>query len=385
MIAPQPFYEDRGTPIVLRRVLHAISQCGHDIDLITFPAGSNVVIDRLRIFRVATFLPIRNIPIGFSIKKVILDVFLLPRIIRQMRRESYDCIHAVEEAAFVALIAARLYKIPLLYDMQSSLPEQLRTHRFFSFAPIYSVLLRLEKFLLREVDFVACSVGLKDYIETVTPGKPIREWNYPIADVDWDSISTDELELDLGISADSYVILYSGNFAPYQGVDQLVKAIPQVLEDIPNAIFVFVGARNNEALPGLDSCRMSEAAVRVVARQPQEQMTKFLRVADVVVSPRAPIENLPLKIIDYMASRKPIVATDSKSHRRVLGDDSALLVDHNPAAFAAAIVRLYNDPRLSEWLGKNAYRFALKKFGWTVFVEEIDNLYSDVRNTARTA
>lgn len=385
IIAPQPFYEDRGTPIVLRRVLQAISQCGHHVDLITFPPGSAVSIDRLRIFRVGTFLRIRNIPIGFSMKKVILDFFLLPRIIRQLRREHYDCIHAVEEAAFPALLAARLRNVPLLYDMQSSLPEQLRALWFFSLAPVYSILLRVEKYLVRRVDFVACSIGLKEHVKKIAPEMPVREWHYPTADTLLSPISTDELDINLGIPADSYVILYTGNFANYQGVDQLVKAIPRVLEEIPNAIFVFVGGKNGESLPGLDSCRSSEPAIRVVTRQPQEHMARFLRIANVVVSPRLPIGNLPLKVIDYMASGKPIVATDSKSHRSVLRDDSALLVDHKPAAFAAAIVRLYQDPALAERLAVNAHQFALKELGWDVFVEEIEKLYTDIRNMARTA
>jgi glycosyltransferase involved in cell wall biosynthesis len=385
MIAPQPFYEDRGTPIVLRRVLQASSQCGHQVDLITFPGGETVSIDGLRIFRVGTFLGIRNIPIGLSVKKLILDIFLLPAMIRMLRRQHYDCIHAVEEAAFPALISARLFKVPLLYDMQSCLPEQMRARRFFSLTPVYSILSQLERFLVRRVDFVACSVGLKEHINRIAPDKPVREWHFPTTDLDYSSSSTDQMEFNLDIPADSYVILYAGNFAPYQGVDQLVKAIPQVLEDIPNAVFVFVGAKGDESLPGLHSGHTPGSAVRVVSRQPQEHMARFLRVANVVVSPRVPIANLPLKVLDYMASRKPIVATDSKSHRKVLHDDSALLVDHNSVAFASAIVRLYKDPALAERLAVNAHQFALEELGWDVFVDEIEKIYSTVRNMARTA
>jgi len=385
MIAPQPFYEDRGTPIVLRRVLQASSQCGHQVDLITFPGGETVSIDGLRIFRVGTFLGIRNIPIGLSVKKLILDIFLLPAMIRMLRRQHYDCIHAVEEAAFPALISARLYKVPLLYDMQSCLPEQMRALGFFSLTPVYSILLRLEKLLVRRVDFVACSVGLKEHVKKIAPDKPVCEWHFPTIDLSFSSCSPDEMELNLEIPADSYVILYAGNFAPYQGIDKLVKAIPMVLEEIPNAVFVFIGARDGESLPGLESSHKFDSAIRVVARQPQEHVQKFLRLANVVISPRVPIANLPLKVLDYMASGKPIVATDSKSHRKVLHDDSALLVDHNSAAFASAIVRLYKHPALAERLAGNARQYALKELEWDVFVEEIEKIYAAVRNMGRTA
>ncbi len=385
MIAPQPFYEDRGTPIVVRRVLQAISKCGHQVDLITFPPGITVSIDGLRIYRVGAFLGIRNIPIGFSIKKLILDTFLLPAMIRQLRREHYDCIHAVEEAAFPALLAARLHKLPLLYDMQSSLPEQLKAHRFFSLAPVYSNLRRLEKFLLRRVDFVACSVGLKEHVQQNAPGTPVREWHYPTMDAALPVTTSEQPGLNLNIPWGSYVILYTGNFEAYQGVDLLVKAIPLVLAEIPTAVFLFVGSKDGESLPGLDGSRSSEPAVRVVPRQPQEQMASFLSMASVVVSPRLPIGNLPLKVFDYMASGKPIVATDSKAHRSILNDDSAVLVEHNPAAIAAGIVMLYKNPALAERLAETAHRFALKNLGWDAFISEIDKIYTELRQTASPA
>lgn len=383
MVAPQPFYEDRGTPIVVRRVLQAISLCGHRVDLITFPPGAAVSIDGLRIFRVGKFLRIKSIPIGFSVKKLILDIFLLPAIFRQLHCESYDCIHAVEEAAFPALLAARLHRIPLLYDMQSSLPEHMKDYGFFSIAPVQWILCRLEKFLIRRVDFVACSVGLHEHVQQIAPGKSVREWHYPSLDMAPPGNISDQFELSLNIPANSYVILYTGNFATYQGVERLVRAIPLVLSEIPNAIFVFVGAETSDSLPGLPAIGTSKSAVRVVPRRPQEQMAGFLALANVVVSPRLPIGNLPLKVFNYMASGKPIIATDSKAHRSVLHDDSAVLVEHEPEAFAAAVVKLYRNPALADRLAKKARRFALEELGWDAFIAQIEKLYTDIQNAAR--
>ena len=64
-------------------------------------------------------------PIGLSLRKVILDVPLIWAMRRIVDPARYSCIHAVEEAAFPAAVLARRHGIPLLYDMQSSLAEQL--------------------------------------------------------------------------------------------------------------------------------------------------------------------------------------------------------------------------------------------------------------------
>jgi glycosyltransferase involved in cell wall biosynthesis len=385
MIAPQPFYEDRGTPIVLRRLIQAITINGHQVDLITFPIGTSVPIEGLRIFRIGTFLKFRHIPIGFSIKKLILDAFLLPAMMHRLRRDRYDCLHAVEEAAFVGLLAARLHRLPILYDMQSSLPEQLESHKFLGLAMVQPVLRRLERLLLQRVDLVVCSVGLKGYVQRIASATPVREWQYPPVDAAPPVSTRENFSVDLDIPTDSFVVLYTGNFEAYQGVDRLVEAIPLIQQEIPKSVFVFVGATAGDSVPGLNTLSDVMAAVRVIPRQPQEHMATFFRAAHVVVSPRLAIGNLPLKVFDYMASGKPIVATDSPAHREVLDETSAVLVEHSPAAIAAGIVLLYKNPGLAERLADTAYRRALKERGWPVFVGDIAGLYSAMRNTTGPA
>lgn len=378
IVAPQPFYQNRGTPIVLRRVIYALIQCGHVVDMITFPGGARVAIDGLRIIRVGMLSGIRDIPIGFSIKKVILDLLLLPAIIRQLRRERYDCIHAVEEGAFFALIAARLYRVPLLYDMQSSIPEQLITRRLFRFGPIQTGLRFAERWLVRRVDAVACSVGLKEHVQAISPRTPVTEWRYPANDAASPPISSDPLEIDPEIAVGRYVIAYTGNFAPYQGVARLVEAIPDVLAEIPHALFLFVGAGNHEVLPGLSSVRSFADAVHVVPRRPQVEIAQYLEIADVVVSPREISSNLPLKVIEYISAGKPIVATDIPAHRKVLSDDSAILVCADPKALAAAIIRLYKEPDLGRRLVAASRQFALEHLGWSAFIDDVGKLYASL-------
>ena len=118
---PQPFYEDRGTPIAVRQVLQALGELGRSVDLLTFPIGTDISVPGLSIFRSANPFGFRRVPIGLSLRKVILDVPLAWSLRQVVDPARYSCIHAVEEAAFPAAVLARRHGIPLLYDMQSSL------------------------------------------------------------------------------------------------------------------------------------------------------------------------------------------------------------------------------------------------------------------------
>ena len=160
VVAPQPFYEDRGTPIAVRQVLEALSELGRPVDLLTFPIGSDVAIRGLRIFRSANPFGFRRVPIGLSVRKVILDLPLTCALYRRVSRERYQCIHAVEEAAFPAAVLARRHGISLLYDMQSSLAEQLARLDPFGLPLTRRALNALEDWLLRRTSLVVTSAGL---------------------------------------------------------------------------------------------------------------------------------------------------------------------------------------------------------------------------------
>ncbi|HEX5386837.1 MAG TPA: glycosyltransferase, partial [Gemmatimonadales bacterium] len=120
VVAPEPFYDDRGTPIAVLNVLRALRQLDYRVDVVTYPLGRPIKLPGVKIIRSANPFGIRHVPIGFSFRKLALDATLVPAIWRRLRRRRYDCIHAVEEAAFPAVLLGHLYGVPVIYDMQSS-------------------------------------------------------------------------------------------------------------------------------------------------------------------------------------------------------------------------------------------------------------------------
>ncbi|MGH7719602.1 MAG: glycosyltransferase, partial [Gemmatimonadaceae bacterium] len=128
VVAPQPFYEDRGTPIATRQLMQAFSHLGYGVDLVTYPIGRSIDIPGVTYHRAANPLRIARVPIGFSMRKIALDAMLIGTLHERLRARRYAFIHAVEEAAFPAVVLGRRYGIPVVYDMQSSLPEQLMKH-----------------------------------------------------------------------------------------------------------------------------------------------------------------------------------------------------------------------------------------------------------------
>jgi glycosyltransferase involved in cell wall biosynthesis len=242
LIAPQPFYEDRGTPIAIHQSLVAMSDLGFKVDLVTFPLGSDITLPGIRIFRTANPFRFRSVLVGLSVRKIVLDICLLMTVLRLVKRNHYDCIHGVEEGAALALTCKALWGIPAIYDMQSSLPEQLRKVRGLKVGPGRWISLWIERWLVRNADCIVASSGLAPHVFSIDPQKPVFECFFTGSDP---RPKNKELEKSLGI-LNRPTVVYAGTFASYQGLEDLLEAAVLVRPEIPELVFVLVGGTESE-------------------------------------------------------------------------------------------------------------------------------------------
>lgn len=380
IVAPEPFYQERGTPIALRRVVEAAAREGYAVDLLTYPVGDSILVPGLRIIRVGKFLPILNVPIGMSFRKLLLDLILFFGIIKWTSRERYRFIHAVEEATFLAILLRPWHKRPVLYDMQSSLPEQLAAYRGFRLGPVQRILKRCEGWLIHRADEIVCSAGLSNHVRDIRPHLPVRVWSFPGLTGSPDFQSVSDLRTELGLDPGTRIIVYAGNFEPYQGIVRLLDSVPYVTSKAPNVCFILVGGdvSNATRLTEHPSWARSQKHLLWMPRQSQKDIVRYFALADVLVSPRDYGQNIGIKVFDYLAAGKPIVATDTPAHRSVLDDNRALLVGLEPEAIGRGILGLLEDPAEAGRLGREAGLFAEEQLGWNVFQKGLGKLYRSV-------
>jgi glycosyltransferase involved in cell wall biosynthesis len=352
---------------------------GFEVDLLAYPIGQDQQLQGVRILRSPNPLGIRSAPIGFSMRKLVLDLGMLWSFRRLLRQENYVAVHAVEEMAFAAVVMGA-GRCPVIYDMQSSLPHQLHRHAVFGVGPLQWLLRRLEQWLLTHADAIVCSAGLKDYVLAIHPAAHVTELLYMSVAAWADPLLSAQWRADVGLPDAARVILYSGTFEPYQGLDLLVEAMPRVLEKHPDALFVLVGATDDRPLEGTSISRalLESRQLRILPRVERHAIPSLLAAAEVLVSPRCYGDNIPLKIFDYMAVGRPIVATDIKAHRAVLDERSALLVDVSAEGLASGICRALDDPAFASTLGREARYLAGRGRAGASFDRLVAEVYASV-------
>jgi len=372
VLAPQPFFTLRGTPIAVRLLLEALGRRGHQIDVVTFAEGEDVVIEGCTFTRVPKIPGTSGMKPGFSPKKAVADVALTVIAATKLARRRYDVVHAVEEAAFAAMALKLVFRVPYIYDMDSSIPAQIaEKHRLPR--RVLASLEWVERRALRgSVATITCCRALEEIARDKAPSVPVRT----VEDV---SLLRDDDEdpWPEDCPAADPVAMYVGNLEPYQGVDLLLRAFAQAVRSSPRIRLVIVGGSADHLREAADLAGELGVAERVtfLGPRPLERLGAYLRCATIVVSPRLKGVNTPMKIYSYLASGRPLIATRLPTHTQVLDDTIALLADPTPEALAEGMVRLFADRELRQRLAARAADRVRRDFTQDAFAAKIADFY----------
>lgn len=374
LIAPQPFYSERGTPIAVRLLAETLCEAGHRVDVLTYSLGEDIRIDGLKIYRCAKIPGIHNVGIGFSLRKVCLDAVLCVRLFFLARPGRYGVVHAVEEAVYPALALRWRHRAPVVYDMDSSLAGQLSQGVFRSNLSS-RVLAGLEEWALARADqVIAVCEALGERARKVRSGDTVHVIpDIPVSRGD-ESDCVEVLAKQSGPG--SLIALYVGNLEPYQGIDLLIEAAHNLPEECCLSILV-VGGTSRDVEVYKEKVRERGLYGRVIflGQRPLGQLGGLLRQADILLSPRVEGENTPLKIFSYMDAGIPIVATDLRTHTQVLDVDTAFLAAPTPSSFAQAMSVLAKDAAMRRRLGAAARKKVREEYSLQAFRRKLADVY----------
>ncbi len=275
----------------------------------------------------------------------------------------------------MASLLAPLLRVPHLYDMHSSLPQQLTNFAFSGSQVLRRLFLALERLIIRRsrVVIVICP-SLEETVRAIEPtAQTVLIENAPgSADDEATPEEAAAVRRTLGLTASTPTVLYTGTFEAYQGLDLLYAAMALVRQTRPDVRLVLAGGKPEQvarARAQAQAAGIEEAAI-FTGERPAAEIPAYLLAADLLVSPRSRGTNTPLKIYQYLRSGKPIVATRLLTHTQVLSDQTAILTGVTPEAFADGILSALGDRARAEAIGHNARELAETKYSYAAYLEK---------------
>ncbi|HXG89023.1 MAG TPA: glycosyltransferase [Vicinamibacterales bacterium] len=380
MLAPEPFFEPRGTPFSEYHRIKALGELGHHVDLVTYPIGRDVPLPNLRIFRSLRPPFVHKVRIGPSVTKLVLDGLMLFTILRRVLTTRYDAIHSHEEMGLVGVWLSRALRIPHLYDMHSSLPQQLSNFKYSRSSFLRGMFVWAEDQMVHgsNVVITICQ-ELQDTVGEMGVGdRALLIENVMGGDVEEaPSMTPAEIRTRWKVPVDAPLALYTGTFEAYQGVGLLTEAAAILAKTHPDTRVLVVGGEPAQVDAARASAEASGASRIMIftGQQPAREIPAFVQACDLLVSPRIRGTNTPLKIYSYLRSGKPIVATDLLTHTQVLSPDVARLVPVDAAAFAAAVAGLLDRPDERQRLAAAASQLAATKYSRESYVRRTAEAY----------
>ena len=374
MIAPEPFFEPRGTPFSEFHRIRALTELGHEVDLVTYPFGRDVAMPGLRVFRALRPPLVRGVKVGPSFAKIPLDALLALTVIRRALSGRYDAVHSHEEGGLIGIFVAAVLRVPHLYDMHSSLPQQLTNFAFTRSAIVRRVFGFIERLMIRRsrVVVVICP-SLEETVRALAAeARTVLIENAPgSADDPATQEDAAAVRRKYGVAASMPLVLYTGTFEAYQGLDLLFDAMAHVRAARPDARLLLAGGKPEQierAKLTANTHGIGDVTIFAGERPPHE-IPAFLCASDVLVSPRSRGTNTPLKIYQYLRSGKPIVATRLLTHTQVLNDRTAFLTGTQPREFGDGILAALQDPARASAVGQAARELADTKYSYAAYLE----------------
>jgi glycosyltransferase involved in cell wall biosynthesis len=390
LIAPQPFFAQRGTPINVRQMVQTLCEAGHEVHLATYPMGDPVQIPGLRIHRAMPIPGVRTVPIGFSWGKVALDLSLALRVWPLIAGRRFDVVHAVEESVFFALPAARLRGIPVIYDLDSWISDQLAYGGRVRNRSLLALLRRMERAALHHSRLaITVCASLSDAVRSMAPTVAVAQ----IEDCPLDeALRAPDRARMAGLResfalGDRRAIVYTGNLEGYQGIDLLLDAFVLVARARDDAVLVLVGgspAQIAELRARATTLGIGERVV-LTGQRPAPEMPEWMALGDVLVSPRLHGGNTPLKLFSYMWSAVPIVATDLPTHTQVLGASEAVLRVPTAEGLASGMLDVLSDPARFAAVGAAARARVARDYSREAFRRKLLAAYASIAPGVRSS
>lgn len=362
-----PWVSIGGTELQTRRLAQAADELGHS-NIIYVPIGG----DKTRtLFREAGFSVFEYEQVQPSYSKPSRYVRASRELAASLRKNNIQVLHCADVlAAHFTGVAGRLAGARVISHVRNHYPH---------------FPLRDKTFLMTVERFIFVSKNTRDSFG-IARARARSRVLYDLPGVVFKPLENREsARSNFGLSRDSHVFGMAARVSPQKDFPTLIRAAAIVAEKLPNCTFLIAG--DYQAEPAHRSHFESiQPLLRETAMRDrfffagfQPEMNPFYAAIDTFVL-SSNWEGLATTILEAMMYRKPVVSTNVGGISEAIQDGVSgfLIPPKSPELFAHRLLQIAGDRNLSESMVENAARSLNEKFGQTRFLEQVDQLYSDL-------
>ncbi len=366
MLAPTPFFADRGCHVRIYEEARALQDFGNIVEIITYHIGRDI--PGITTHRIASIPWYSKLEAGPSWHKPYLDILLFFKALTVARRLKPDLIHAhLHEGALIGALLKKILGIPLIFDCQGSLTGEMIDHGFMASNSVMSrIFSHIERFIDKRADMIITSSTLA--AEDLT-----NRWRIPerIVTTLTDAVNTDEfypinsdcLKKELDLPGDRPIVAFLGLFNSYQGVDLLMDVIRILKQRLTKVHFLLMGFPDERYRQLAAELAIADM-ITFTGKVDYTKAPHYLCAADVAISPKISLTEANGKLFNYLACGLPCVVFDTPVNREILGEIGVYANFGDATDFADKLEALLGNSDQTTRLGRISREKAVLEHSW---------------------
>ena len=342
---------------------------GHFVKILTTKVGGKTLacLDRVpdeeSVLRIGRGVVIRS---NKSFARVPVAFRPMARVKRFFKEENFDVVHLHGSLApTLPLVALRVSRAINVFTFHASHDKSI------GYALCRSLLLPYFRAIH---GLIAVSTAARDSTAKYFPG----EYRIIPNGVDVDFFRPD-VEPIPELNNGRPKVLFLGRFEPRKGLKYLLMALPEIVQEVPDAQLVVVGTGLFGYAYKSYLDKEVEGHVYWAGLVPGEERPRYYRSCDVFCSPAIGYESFGIVLLEAMATGRPVVASDITGYRTVMtsGREGFLVPPRDPKALAKAIVKILKEPGLASTMGRMG-RERAKEFSWANVALKVEKFYAEL-------
>jgi glycosyltransferase involved in cell wall biosynthesis len=382
IIAPTPFFVDRGGHVQIYEQARALQKLGNTVELCTYHIGRDM-----------PDIPTHRIPhVGWYTKtdagpawgKLYLMCLLFLLSWRELRRFKPDILHGHGwDGCWIAWALHLLTGVPFIFNMQGSFSGEIAEHGYARPNSLFFKLLRwTERWTLHRGHVVSPSRSMIEGAIRDFGVRPDRiHHTYDGVDVEdlRPGLDSAKLRVELNIPAGRKIVVFLGLLKTYQGVDVLLDAARILVHELKctNVHFLIMGFPDADKYAAkAHSLGLSDCAT-FPGRIDYKRRKYYYALGDVAVAPKLSTAEGDGKIYDYLAMGLPIVTFDYPVSKEILGDLAFYAEFGDARSLAEALHRALTDEARAREFGRRGRMLAVERYSWLSVARRLMRVYAD--------
>lgn len=380
MLAPTPFFADRGCHVRIYEEARILQQLGHDVEIVTYHLGRDL--PGIKTHRIPCIHWYTKLEAGPSWHKPYLDVLLFFKANSVARKFKPDLIHAhLHEGALIGALLKFFLGIPLVFDCQGSLTGETIDHGFIPAGSVLAkIFAKFERFIDSCVDSIITS-------SSITAHDLVSCWGVSgsLVNVLTDGVNTEEfapsrsgeMKSELLLPNDLPIVAFLGIFNRYQGMDLLLEVILVLKGRGVKVHFLLMGFPDESYRKKANDLGIADM-ITFTGKIDYRKAPQYLCCADIAISPKISLTEANGKLFNYLACGLPCVAFDSPVNREILGEVGIYAKPADALDFADCLESLLADPVKRFRLAEESRRKAVDEHSWEQRGEKLQQVYLDL-------